>query len=690
MAIRDILLRATYDSANDDILNDFYIPVLAQGRRYRRLAGFFSSSSLAIAARGISGLIANGGRMELVVGAKLQKNDVEAIKSGIKDRDSIISNLMIKDIDDIHDQMIRDHVRALAWLVANQLIDIKVAIVTDENQQPLDEKEVESRGIFHQKVGIIEDSNGDIISFSGSVNESATAWLNNIEEFKVFRSWIDSEKQYLESDIRKFEQYWNGNVKNMIIKDIPSALREKLIAIAPPNFEELRLALPKQVRKPELRGYQQKAIEAWFNNSNRGLLEMATGTGKTFTAIACLRELRNRTPSGKLAVVITCPYTHLIEQWQKSLYIWGFEAVEAYGGVSSWRRRIENEVLDLNHGISNFLIVLTTHDTFSSEVFVNIVRQIETKIMLIADEVHAVGSEIRKTGLLENYTYRLGLSATPRRYFDDEGTDTLIKFFGGTIFSFTLADAIAAGFLVPYYYYPQYVELTDRELKEYRKFSRKIAMQYEKAKNDAAIRELMELYQIQRQKIIVNAQNKMSAFKEILDQIGPSMDHCLIYCSDQQIDEVQEILNQRMILNHRITFRESVDDRKLYLEKFDKGDYKALVAINVLDEGVDIPSTKMAIILASTGNPKQYIQRRGRILRQFVGSYENGERKEYASIYDVIVIPSLTAEIDEETFEMERKIIAKELVRYEDMARDSKNPDFALKSINTIKKRYGI
>ena len=241
MSLRDVELKRAYDSDFDDVLSDFYIPVLSQAVEYKRLAGFFSSTSLAVAAKGISKLIRNGGCMKLICCARLSKADVKMIQEAQENPINTIEKVMTRDIEDLENEFVRDHVRALGWMIANEQLNIKVAIVCDEKGYPLHKEIIEKKGIFHQKVGILEDIDGNRVSFSGSVNESATGWLGNIEEFKVFRSWVDPENEYLSADHDKFEKYWRGSPARTKVIEIPTAVREKLIEISPQRIDEINL-----------------------------------------------------------------------------------------------------------------------------------------------------------------------------------------------------------------------------------------------------------------------------------------------------------------------------------------------------------------------------------------------------------------------------------------------------------------
>lgn len=704
MGLPQLELKSSYDS-EEDVLNSFYIPVLSQVTTYHRLAGFFSSTALAVAARGMSNFIKNNGKMKLVVGAKLHKDDVEAIRQGLEEPEKLIEKISLQELYAINNELINDHVSALGWMVANKTLEIKVAILTDETGVPLDADTIERRGIFHQKVGILQDKDGNSISFSGSINETATAWLHNIEEFKVFRSWIEGETEYLQSDYRKFEKYWNGSGRNVKVMNIPEAVKEKLIEIAPKDITELNLdkwqikeGSAKTKRRIILLDYQNQAILNWLNNNKKGIFEMATGTGKTFTALGCLKNILKT--EEKLITVITCPYDHLVKQWQDNIKDFDIvsDIIIADSSNPNWKNKLADYVIDIKNDLKEKLIILTTHATFSSEDFINIIKIPNEKLFLIADEVHGVGAPKRQVGLIENYDYRLGLSATPKRWFDLEGTSKLFEYFGGTVFEFSLKDAIntinpATGltYLTPYEYKPYFIELTDEELLNYQEETKKIAKLYGQAKNNKEKEELVSLLAIKRQKIIKNASNKYPILNKILNTLD-RIEDCLIYCLPEQIDKVQEILMKKDIRQHKFTLQEgtkpdekygSISEREFLLKKFAEGTYQALVAIKCLDEGIDVPPARIAIILASSGNPREYIQRAGRVLRRYPG-------KEKAIIYDIIVIPTLSSSINSDFLELEKKIIEKEIRRYKEFAYNAINKLECLDSIGKIEEKYRI
>jgi superfamily II DNA or RNA helicase len=700
MSLKDLQLKRSYDSDSDNILVDFYVPALSISTQYSRLTGFFSSTTLAVAAKGISGLIRNGGNIRLITGAAFSKQDIDAIKEAYEDPETMLEREGLSELANIENEFVKDHVRALGWMVANKRLHIKVAIVLDENKYPLDKKDIERQGIFHQKVGILEDLEGNYVSFSGSDNESAHGWQGNIEEFKVFRSWVETEKAYFDADFLKFNKFWEGRASRTRVVDIPVAIEKKLIEIAPENIEEIDLNKwienKPQEGEFELREYQNKAVQNWLQNGKRGILEMATGTGKTITSLSCLNKALKSEP--KMVVVVSSPFMHLSEQWIREAQRFGMQcdSLIADSSRNKWKDRLVDGLLDVENGISSKLLVLTTHNTFSSDDFINIIggtrqRMPSLRLLVVVDEVHGIGAPKRRKGLLEEYNYRLGLSATPRRWFDLPGTDKIFDYFGGVVFDFSLKDAIDAGYLTPYIYEPHFTTLTAEEMERYESETRKVARAYYRSKDENDKDEIFTLLCIKRQKIIRNASNKLVVFQQILDNLD-NLKHCLIYCSPRQIRNVQEILNKRNIIQHKFTENEGtrpetrfggLSERDYLIKKFSEGVYNVLVSMRCLDEGVDVPPARIGIMLDNSGNPREYIQRRGRVLRKSLG-------KKYAVIHDIIVEPTLRPQTSQELGEIEKKIIRKELQRYREFAQIAQNGADCLKLMENIESIYGI
>jgi len=672
---KDLHIKKAYSSDNDDILDDFYIPVLENSIKYCRLAGYFSSTSLALAARGVAGLIKNNGIMMLIVSPILKEEDLDIVKQYDNDPRMFLGEKMIKEIDEIENEFVKDHLFALGWMLANNKLEIKIAIAYDNNRI-LSDTTINQIGIFHQKVGILWDKEDNIISFSGSINESAVGWLENVEEFKVFRSWEPIENEYIKIDINKFNTFWFNQSPKVKIFELPEALRKKLIQIAPSNIDELnliRLSLKKK-KRIKLFHQQEEAINLWVSKGMKGILEMATGTGKTYTALGCLKKVYER--NDKLLVIITCPYQHLIQQWKREIDEFGIDYDDIVIAESSnyiWKKSLIDKILEMQIGYKKKIIILTTHRTFSSKNFINIINQNKSdiEILLIADEVHGLGAKKSMEGLIPVYKFRIGLSATPKRWFDNMGTKKILDYFGDVIFEFPLEKAINTlnpltneTYLTPYRYIPKFLSLTTEEIEDYYIKTKLIIKLINNTNNEIDKLEQLENLLYIRANIIKNAINKYNVLEEILDELGSSIEWTIIYCSPQQIERVKKIISSRHITFHGFTMKESVIPEKKYgniserdyiLKNFAECKYKVLVAIKCLDEGVNIPQARNAILMASSGNPREYIQRIGRIIRRY-------PQKKEAVIYDLIVTPAFDI-IPPELREIEKKIFKKEMER---------------------------
>lgn len=676
MGLKDIQLKEIYDSDNDNLINDFYIPTLSNSIKYKRISGFFSSSSLAVAARGMGQFILNGGSMQLICSAKLSDADIAMIKMAEKNPEEIIQEIALMDLGDFENEFIKNHVRALGWMLAKKKLAMKIAFLVDQNGIPV------KNGILHPKIGILEDSMGDVVCFSGSNNETASGWQFNVEEFKVFPSWNESLRGYFEPTVEKFEEYWKNKGGRVRVINAPEAVEKRLINISKGfDQEDLKnLDDDQEMKKIHLRDYQKEAIANWSLKNCRGIFEMATGTGKTFTALGCASKLINKTHD-PLVIVITCPFQHLITQWEKQVK--KFNLVQDHliiaDGNRPWKDKLIDTLRELSIGYIKSIVIITTHNTFSSKLVELLFNQEKFfKAFLIADEMHGLGSPMRNKGLSELYDFRLGLSATPERWLDEEGTNLLFDYFNGLAFQFSLERAISEGYLTPYTYHPKFVELTKDELEEYHNQTIVIARTFSK-KNEEEKEKALEKLLIRRSNIVKNSINKYKALREIINESGGKLNLTLVYTTDKQINRVMSIMNEYDIDSHRFTMEESLKQRDKILKHFEDRDYDAIVAMKCLDEGVDIPAAHNAILMASSGNPREYIQRIGRIIR-------NHPNKEYASIKDIVIKPSFD-NLPSELKNIEKKIFDKEIDRYEKIAEIALNDSEALELIYKIKRR---
>ena len=647
-------LKPSYDSGNHDLVNDFYNKVLSESVKYDRISGYFNSTSLAVAAYGMSNFIKNNGHFRLLCSAELHKEDLDSIRNS-KELKNFIDKKFLNDYSHLKDDLVKDYVKLLGWMVANNYIDIKIGVLKNKDGSYRE-------GMLHMKKGILYDKEGESLSFNGSVNETAFGWKINVESFNVNYSWLIPE--HVKSDEKNFEYYWNGNNDVVEIMDIPEASKKNLIKIAPKHIEELKCIknISKNLKKPILREYQKKALNSWINHGYNGIFSMATGTGKTITALACYDYLKLK--SNKLITLIICPQKHLLSQWEENIqkFYPTDEIIFASSDNSNWKYELLSKIGDLNADISSELIVLTTFKTFSKQSFIDLIDIFDGKSLLIVDEVHGVGANNYRKGLLSKYNYRLGLSATPEIEDDFDRNELVYDYFGNIIFEYDLETAIQNGFLTHYNYYPEFIDLNEEELKKYKNLTFKIAELY--SKNNKTQNDLKNLQSalIRRRNIINNADQKITFIKKFLIKNNDIRD-LIIYCTKNQMKSIENILKELNISYSPFTGKESTkkdkngfSQRDKILKYFAKGHYKILLAMKCLDEGVDVPSTQTAILLASTLNSRQHIQRRGRILRKSPG-------KEIANIYDLIVFPDIKYETNSV-----KSILFNELKRYDEYA----------------------
>ena len=665
-SFRGLDLPRVIDTADTEFVSEFYTPLLSRAVRYDRGVGFFSSSWIKSAARGMADLADNGGTARWITSPILGEEDWEAIKQGMDAQtDEILKESLENQITDLRYDLEYHTRNTIAWMIADGLLEIRFAVPKGD-----------LKGDFHDKFGILEDSAGNKVAFHGSQNDSETA-LSNYEAYTIDCAWLsdrDAEGVYYQQ--KRFNRLWDGKLENVEIYSIPEAAKEQIAELRDDDYRPY--TAPKADDNGiSLRPYQKEAIDAWQTNGQQGLFEMATGTGKTFTALAATEATFDRSDPPEL-VVIAVPFTHLAPQWEDEMELFDFDTpTYAYGTDNpDWKSDLSKLISNLNLGVTDRGVLLTTHTTLSNEYFREQMQKHNGISLLIGDEAHHLGSEYQQGGLLNNYDYRIGLSATPERYFDEEGTKYLLDYFGGVVYEYTLGEAIPE-FLTPYEYHPIIIELTAEELEEYRQLSRKLA---KVAHNEDADDEIRERIAQKRANIVKSAENKYERLQSAIDKLDP-VDHLLVYTNSEQLEHVQEILNAKGLIQHKFTYHEDSEERKRILNGFEDGEYDALVAMKCLDEGVDVRATKQAILMSNTGNPMQFVQRRGRVLRQFPG-------KEKSTIFDFIVVP--TENPDAKLIEIEKGILKKELRRFEEFAANAMNEVEARNKIGHLRIQYEI
>ena len=679
MPLREISLKYEYRSDGADLVKDFYTPCLRNATQYWRAVGYFTSNGLALNVKGLSSFIRHGGQMNLVTGPKLMSDDIEAIRRGYDAKEQNIDSSLDCDFEKVS----HDRLMLLAWLIAHGHLDIKIAC-------PSDSSTTYPQAIYHEKTGVFLDDNNNAVAFSGSSNETVGGLLNNFESIDVHWSWDDTQER-VQQKVDNFQRLWNNKTDRLEVVDFLKAVAEELLdhqdvyqttqdtaTDTPEMIENSTSYLPSGI---ESREYQSEAIDAWFQNGCHGLWEMATGAGKTIIALSALAKLRDE--KKRLFILIVSPYQHLVDQWKKVSVQFEFEPILAYKGSTTWVKPLSTALVQYNWGNQDIVFAITTRKTFISSTLQKMLARVRENAVLVADEVHHLGAIGSRKKLTNVFDCRLGFTATLDRWFDDVGTDALKEYFGGVVYEFTLEQAINEDFLCQYEYHPNLVELTDEELEKYERLTKKISKLFYSESSDEQNEHLEHLLRM-RAKLLNNAENKLPVLLEILSGKTGSLHHALFYCAPGQIDLVIPPLTDLGLRVAKFTAKESASERQVLLDMFASGHLDALVAMKCLDEGVDVPSTQTAYILASSSNPREFVQRRGRILRKAPG-------KEKAVIHDFIAVPPVTyQQYPNATFETERKIVEKELRRFNEFAGLALNKNQALVKMREFAKIYNL
>ncbi|MFC1976417.1 DEAD/DEAH box helicase family protein [Chloroflexota bacterium] len=579
--------------------------------------------------------------------------------------------------------MEQDTLSALAWMVADDILDFCLALPRNK----LDNE-------FHAKFGIFSDAYGNQIAFNGSYNDSITG-IRNYEEIDIFCSWVEGEVDWVERRERQFQRLWDNEDKNVRVLELPEAAREKIIKLRseerpypePDWVKERRIFETGTDYEPtSLWKHQQEAIAAWEQNNRVGLLSMATGSGKTRTAIAAAK----RCPSLNL-LIIAVPRKNLVEQWAGELSVHASfpDPILVYESSAKWQDRLFNKLRAAHEARwSKPVVIIGSLQSLSRKRFISVINDagIPQNTLLVVDEVHNVGAPTYRKILDLAYQWRLGLSATPVRHFDEIGSATINDYFLEVVYVYGLKQALEDKHLSPYAYKVYAAELSLEEYDQYMSLTYRIISLRGRSEDDAVTfqtnnvldgdDEEIEQLLFKRARILKKCMAKMEITKDILAEGPPS--RCLIYCADhEQLDDVQQILNDSKIIHLKYTGKTSASQRKAALDALDSGQISILLAIDCLDEGVDVPSVDTAIILASSTNKRQFIQRRGRILRRAKG-------KQIATLIDVIVLPP-------QSVGREGKwMLNGELARAKEMAELAQNKYDALLQIKAYTEPYDV
>ena len=622
MSYKDIKIQKSYISCGDDnIATAFVTPMLKQAKVYKRSVGYFSSGVFETITDGIVSLARNGGNIRLIASPKLSEDDIEAIKLGYEKKEHVAANaftdMFLSELEEMKDA----NLSLLVDLIANDILDIKIAVAN-------------SIGDYHDKLGVFIDENDNKVAFFGSSNSSVNGYKNNYEKIRTARSWVEGEDLRVKDEEEEFDSLWNGSNPYVSTYDYKESARKNVLEVIDRRVQRKRAS-----SAIKLRDYQEEAIAAWKANNYKGFYVMATGTGKTWTAIFSAKELLKE---HKSTIVICAPYKHLVKQWEEDVRTIFSDAkiILVSSENPGWDNQISQEIIRKKYNKDNQIIIISTIASFNMERFKRAIGKSSDSKLLIVDEAHRFTD--RSDELKNQYEYRLGLSATPFSGSSSEKGKLLMDFFGGQVFNLPIETALERGFLVKYNYHPVYVTATEDEEKKFNVFSRQIASCFINGvciNPDLLVRALRN-----RLRVISMAEQKIDNIDKFIKDI-PDRDHFVVYCGDgklfddstgeeiRHIQAVKRALTKSDYRSSQFTAKENMKERISLVDAFNNGEISALAAIRCLDEGINIPSIKTALILSSNDDYREFVQRRGRILRTF-------KDKEYADIYDVIVLPS--------------------------------------------------
>ena len=690
--LRDYAFQTDYSKGRDDIARDFYRPCMASAIRYDRVTGYFASTVFLMAWQELEQLVDRGGHIRIICSPYLSEPDVAAIQRGTADsRQRIVFKSVGQDVADLFRRppSVVAASQVLASLVQQGVVEFRIAV-------PFERPDGMSHRLFHDKVGLFVDAADDAVGFRGSMNETLAGLSpdGNIESVDVFTSWSeDRDRERVENAGTWFSQIWQNQAAGIQVFRFQDAPRELLLSkSAGEHWREVLREVAEDLvqgigeREPERRDYASTKVQlrknqidgltAWKAAGQHGILAHATGSGKTITALCAVRE---STEQGRPAIIIV-PSISLLEQWESEIrkMLPDWRVLVCGGGKEQWRGSGLLRSWTADGMVRS--VVLCTQDTATTDEFRQGLSQ-GKHLMLVADEVHNLGCSTGRRVFGIESGARLGLSATPRRYGDEEGTNAILDYFGPVLDSpFSIQDAIAAGVLVPYWYRIWPVSLLQEEQEQWdaktKELGRIIAMcdgDLNKARREVP---RCNVLLFARARIIKNAARKMDVLRQVIQSCYHSTDRWLVYFEDtEQLEAGKAVLESLGV--ETLTYVAAMKgDRDATLRMFQvRGG--VLLSIRCLDDGVDIPNAEYALILASSRNPREFIQRRGRLLRRFPGKYS-------AWIHDAVVVPAAASTGERSSY------LLGELARALILARGAENSASTVADIGSVAIDSGI
>jgi superfamily II DNA or RNA helicase/HKD family nuclease len=720
--LRDTIFKHSYSSGYDEP-KEFFTEALIESKTFDLGLGFFSSSGIRSLAYGFALFIANGGKMRVVINSVLSAADKQAIEKGQRKAIDEFEERVITDINRLTEVLSKadeQFFRCFAYLISINRIEFVATIST-------------KGGLAHDKYGIFTDLQGNKIAFIGSANFSKTALELNSETITVFSSWEDANRVSEYQNL--FNESWQQDTPHLIhipldevkthiegkfppetvaeliqhgidlrdIENLQETKKTKSKPLSPRLIEKLEQKEQEpRFPFPEEREIQKNAYAAWLENNRQGIFAMATGSGKTVTASNCV--LKRYQEDGYYKVIIAVPTQALAVQWEQEVKSFNFQNIVSTHTDKDWKDTLSRYTTRSIFDQKKNLVLITTYATFNRkdiQTFLKDTKGIETFIY-IADEAHNIGSTNTLKHLPRMILQRIGLSATPERIYDDVGSEQLYQFFNSRppqyTYRYTMKQAIDDKILCHYDYFPLFVELTDYEMQEYKYITDQLRKYIDpetgKYKKEA------EMLLLKRKRVIHKAENKKAAITNLLEALkskrqlnytfvfvpeGYEPDYAEVDSYNVQdedihiIDEYAQMFKEQSYSYHK--YISGLEDAQKVLKSFADGDIKILLSMKCLDEGVDIPRAEHAIFCSSTGNPRQFVQRRGRVLRKSKG-------KEKATIWDLIVMPP---EVTDDASIVERNMFIGEVKRVVNFAALADNQiDILYGDLKTICEQLNI
>ncbi|WP_302494806.1 DEAD/DEAH box helicase family protein [uncultured Prevotella sp.] len=729
----------TYRPGEYNSPEKFFNDGLENSNEFDLQLGYFSSATISVLADGFATFISKGGKMRLVINHIVSTEDKDAISKGLKG--GFINCFDLTDFDQLRktfDEYTQQFFECLAFLIYHKRIDIR--IIKPRNKKGISHTK---SGQFRDGDSTTSFTGSANFTISGLFNNLEEIKIDRSDSLDAMtRKRIESQSEEFNSIMRGTKRnieylspenlisaiktnYGDKDIEELL--DVEAKLRkikhdkkvQELKQQESVVSEPIEEILPCFPFPSGPRDYQQLAFDNWKNNGQKGLFAMATGTGKTITSLNCLLEIYKR--KGYYKAIILVPTITLVNQWEQECRKFRFSnIIKVYSKNLVWRDEVErvhfNEKYKSDKDPEVSYIIISTYASYSREKVFNVLNGFDKRrVLVIADECHNMGSGSLVKRLKEiPYLRRIGLSATPERQFDENGNNKLRKFFGSEehyTYEYSMKEAIDKGVLCRYMYYPHIVKLTSDEMDAYLELSEKISryFNYNTCSFDEQD-EMLKRLLLARKRIIHKAVNKLAMFKEIIQkrfEEKGNLKYSLIYVpegnrpdyigSADDFDHTEEIaddndaehlINQYTLavteIDRSVTVRKFVSgqqDREEILSDFAAGKLHVLTSMKCLDEGVDVPRSELAIFCSSTGNPRQFIQRRGRVLRTH-------KDKKMAELHDLVVVPEVSP--NSNSYRMEQSLLRGELARVNNFALLSENPSYSEMELRGVLDHYGL